>query len=75
MKKDNKPLRMSSHKARTTAIAALVCSIVLSLLGVTPTTEEMPAADLQELVVNVAGYIALVVVPAAAAYFQRNYLK
>lgn len=75
MKREYRTPDMTPHKAFAATIAGLLVSIVLSLLGITPTTEEMLAADMQELVVNIAGYVAVIVVPGLAAYFQRNYVK
>ena len=43
----NKSPAMTSHKAIYAAIASLLTSVVLSLLGVLPTSETMLSTDLQ----------------------------
>lgn len=66
---------MSSHKAIAAAIASLVCTIVLALLGITPTTEAMLSADLQSLLENLAALLIMTIVPGVVAYYKRNHLK
>ena len=53
----------------------LLCSIALTLLGLTPTTEGLFESDLRALIENVAALVILTAAPAAVAYYKRNYLK
>lgn len=75
MPKVNSTPSMTSHKAVYAAIASLVTSIALSLLGIMPTTEEMLSQDLQQLIENVAALLIMSVVPGVVAYYKRNFLK
>ena len=67
--------KMTSHKAVWAAIASLLASIVISFLGVMPTSEEMLSNDLRQLIENVAVLAILTLVPGATAYIKRNRLK
>jgi hypothetical protein len=66
---------MTSHKAIWSAIAALVTTIVLSLLEVLPSSETLLANDLQLLIENVAALAIMAGVPGIVAFYKRNYRK
>lgn len=66
---------MTSHKAIYAAIASLLTSVVLSLLGVLPTSETMLSTDLQQLIENVAALAIMMFVPGVAAWWKRNHVK
>ena len=72
--KSNTP-EMTSHKAICAAIASLLTSVVLSLLGALPTSETMLSTDLQQLIENVAALAIMTVVPGVVAYWKRNFVK
>ena len=75
MREKIKTPAMSSHKAVYAGIAAVLTPVVLSLLGLMPTTEAMLTADLQQLIVNLAELALLGLVPGIVAYWKRNVVK
>jgi len=62
----------TSHKAHAGAVASALIAVVLAVVGVVPTTEEVLAADLTALVEAVSALILAAVVPWLATYFTPN---
>jgi hypothetical protein len=65
----------TSHKAIYAAIASLATSVVLSLLGMMPTSETMLTSDLRQLVETGAALVIMTVVPGVVTYWKRNFKK
>lgn len=63
---------MTAHKAHASAIASVLVAIILAVLGVVPTTEEVLTADLNALVDALGSFAMAVAVPWIATYYTPN---
>jgi len=65
----------TAHKAHAGAVASAAIAVFLATSGVTPSTEEVLAADLKALVEAVGAFILVTAVPWLATYYTPNKLK
>ena len=63
---------MTAHKAHAGAIASALIAVILAILGVVPTTEEVLAADLKALFETICAFLVTVAAPWLATCYTPN---